>query len=279
MKMFKAVKKLKFWSRKKKKRKSLGPEPCDPASHCHCYYSCSSVQPSAPPLPSWLQAELTQDAIPTPNQAEHFPEFSYPTDYQVQYPTQDIVSSPMLPAPVPAPSYQQYMVPNPVYGLPVVQTARRERSAGKGWDGNKAVSEGRKIEVFDDSDSRSISLSNNNRGVSQEVAVAVRRQLSLDPFLERDKDTLCVGDIPGKCINLVAQIRDPGDTSLNLSGNQIGTQPLHVNGVSMQNDKVLNKALAHVDKSSISLVEPMSLVEVPVHKANVLNPVSTATRG
>ncbi|XP_022714469.1 uncharacterized protein LOC111274079 [Durio zibethinus] len=137
MKMLKAVKKLKFWSSKKRKRKSLGFDPSSPPSRCHCCYSCSSTQPSAPPLPSWLEAEMTQDAIPTPDQAELFPEFSYPTD-QVQYPTQDIVSSPVFsapfpapaPAPAAAPSYQQYLVPNPVYGLPVVQTARRERSAG-----------------------------------------------------------------------------------------------------------------------------------------------------
>ncbi|XWS20680.1 hypothetical protein CRYUN_Cryun31cG0123900 [Craigia yunnanensis] len=131
MKLFKAVKKLKFWSRKKGKRKSLGPEPSCPPSHSHCCYSCYSVQPSAPQLPSWLRAELTQDGAAIPDRAEPFPEFSYPTD-QVQYPIQDNVSGPMFQAPAPAPaaSYQQYMVPNPVYGLPIVQTARRERSAG-----------------------------------------------------------------------------------------------------------------------------------------------------
>ncbi|KAK6263542.1 hypothetical protein SCA6_018976 [Theobroma cacao] len=135
MKMSKALKKLKFWSRKKRKRKSLGLEPSYPdSSHCHCCYSCASTQPSAPPLPSWLQAEPTQDAIHTADHAEPFPvpELSYPTLFQ--YPTQeDTVSeteshrSPICPAP----SYQQYLVPNPVYGLPVVQQAgRRERSAG-----------------------------------------------------------------------------------------------------------------------------------------------------
>ncbi|KAL4332372.1 hypothetical protein GQ457_07G033450 [Hibiscus cannabinus] len=143
MKLLKAVKKLKFWSKKKKKRKSLAPQPSfsftPPHSHScyssssvhssHYYYQCSySVQPSAPPLPPWLQAELTQDESPTPEQAEPFPEFSYQTD-QVQHSTQDIESGPMLTAA--APSYQQYMDPNPVYGLPLVQeTGRRERSGG-----------------------------------------------------------------------------------------------------------------------------------------------------
>lgn len=132
--MFKAVKKLKFWSRKKRKRKSLAPQP----SHCYCHcshstssYQCSypysPLQPSAPPLPPWLQAELTQDEFPTSEQVEAvpFPEFSHPTD-QVQ----DIESDPMIPAAA-VPSYQQYMVSNPAYGLPVVQqTGIRERSGG-----------------------------------------------------------------------------------------------------------------------------------------------------
>ncbi|KAK8641626.1 hypothetical protein V6N13_011014 [Hibiscus sabdariffa] len=132
MKLLKAVKKLKFWSKKKKKRKSLAPQPsfsftpshshsCYSSSSVHSshYYQCSySVQPSAPPLPPWLQAELTQDESPTPEQAEPFPEFSYQAD-QVQHSTQDIESGPMLTAA--APSYQQYMDPNPVYGLPLVQ--------------------------------------------------------------------------------------------------------------------------------------------------------------
>ncbi|MFQ6638918.1 hypothetical protein Gotur_016150, partial [Gossypium turneri] len=123
--MFKAVKKLKFWSRKKRKRKSLAPQP----SHCFChcshstsshYYQCnypySPLQPSAPPLPPWFQAELTQDEFLTSEQAEAepFPEFSHPTDL-----VQDIESDPMIPAAA-VPSYQQYMVSNPVYG-PVVQ--------------------------------------------------------------------------------------------------------------------------------------------------------------
>ncbi|GMI92010.1 hypothetical protein like AT4G24265 [Hibiscus trionum] len=140
MKLLKAVKKLKFWSKKKKKRKSLAPHPsssftpphphsCYSTSSVHSshYYQCSylssSVQPSAPPLPPWLQ-----DESPTPEQGEPFPDFSYPTD-QVQHPTQDIESGPVFTAA--AASYQQYMDPNPVYGLPLVQqTGRRERSAG-----------------------------------------------------------------------------------------------------------------------------------------------------
>ncbi|KAL1833396.1 hypothetical protein ACET3Z_003047 [Daucus carota] len=39
-------------------------------------------------------------------------------------------SHPALPISSTSSSYQQYMVPNPVYGMPVVPTARRERSVG-----------------------------------------------------------------------------------------------------------------------------------------------------
>ncbi|XP_010265473.1 PREDICTED: uncharacterized protein LOC104603195 isoform X2 [Nelumbo nucifera] len=59
--MIKALKKLKVWSRnKKKKRKThaLQPSP-PPALHCSCCY-CSN-QPSAPPLPSWVDFDQTQE--------------------------------------------------------------------------------------------------------------------------------------------------------------------------------------------------------------------------
>ncbi|KAE8700795.1 hypothetical protein F3Y22_tig00110556pilonHSYRG00770 [Hibiscus syriacus] len=128
--MFKAVRKLEFWS---KKRKSIAPRPSSSfaPSYCHsCYssasvhsfhyyqssYLSSSMQPSAPPLPPWLQ-----DEFPTPEKVEPFPEFSSPA----QHPTQDIESDLMFtPA---SPSCQQYMDPNPVYGLPLVQQKVEER--------------------------------------------------------------------------------------------------------------------------------------------------------
>ncbi|KAK7380726.1 hypothetical protein VNO78_33242 [Psophocarpus tetragonolobus] len=88
--MMKAVKKLKFWSKKKrnKKRNEHAPQ-----SHC----CCSSTQPSAPPLPS--SSEL--DA-----------------EYNFNYGTFS-----------PNSSYQQYVasISEPVYGIPVT-TTRRERS-------------------------------------------------------------------------------------------------------------------------------------------------------
>ena len=130
MKMMKAVKKLKFWSRKKRKKKTQEPYYPPPPPPCHCYHSCYSTQPSAPPLPPWLE----------PEQTHLVPDISYPSQTQLPPQPREIIdvleTSPMYPT-LPAPtasisssSYQQYMVPNPVYGMPVVETARRERRAG-----------------------------------------------------------------------------------------------------------------------------------------------------
>jgi hypothetical protein len=137
MKMMKAVKKLKFWSRKKRKKKTQDPYYLPPPP-CHCYHSCYSTQPSAPPLPPWLDLEQTHDqAIPAPV-VQPVPDLSYPNQARVPN-IQEIVTEtspimyPTLPdAAVSTPSYQQYMAPNPVYGIPVVggETARRERRAG-----------------------------------------------------------------------------------------------------------------------------------------------------
>lgn len=149
MKMLKAVKKLKFWSRKKRKKKTQEQEPYYPypPRPCHCcqYSSCySSTQPSAPPLPPWLEPEHEQTtqhhhAIP----AAAAPLVHQPSQFQFQLPPQEEIvlettTTPLYHPTVPVPaatesnysSYQQYMVPNPVYGMPVVQTPRRERRAG-----------------------------------------------------------------------------------------------------------------------------------------------------
>jgi hypothetical protein len=132
MKMMKAVNKLKFWSRKKRKKKTQEPY-YPPPPPCHCCHSCYSTQPSAPPLPPWLDLEQTHQAIPAPV-LQPFPDLSYPN--QTRVPIHEIVSEtspimyPTLPATASTPSYQQYMAPNPVYGIPVGQTARRERTAG-----------------------------------------------------------------------------------------------------------------------------------------------------
>ncbi|OVA20937.1 hypothetical protein BVC80_8839g28 [Macleaya cordata] len=61
--MIKAIKKLKIWSKKKKRKKNHllhPPPPPPPPPHC-CF--CSTIRPSAPPLPPWLDYEQTQNPI------------------------------------------------------------------------------------------------------------------------------------------------------------------------------------------------------------------------
>ncbi|ONI36435.1 hypothetical protein PRUPE_1G585100 [Prunus persica] len=161
--MIKAVKKLKFWSRKKRKKKTLhhqpyyppppptrpAPLPPGPRHHCcSCSSSTYSTQPSAPPLPPWLDAEYTHEALLAP-QVQPAPEFGYQADPRQQEPTMKTnadsgttsTSSPLYL--YPTSSYQQYMVPDPVYGVPIAQTqtqtqtqtpraTTRERSAAGG---------------------------------------------------------------------------------------------------------------------------------------------------
>jgi hypothetical protein len=138
MKMMKTVKKLKFWSRKKRKKKThepYYPPPPLPPPPCHCCHSCYSTQPSAPPLPPWLDFEQIHQAIPAPA-LQPDPDLFYPNQTRVH--TQEIVSEttplimhPALPAATASDtSYQQYMAPKPVYGIPVGETGRRERRAG-----------------------------------------------------------------------------------------------------------------------------------------------------
>ncbi|XP_021888220.1 uncharacterized protein LOC110807395 [Carica papaya] len=116
--MMKAVKKLKIWSRSKKKRKYL-EEPHYPVPmHQCCCCSCSSVQSSAPPLPPWpdqfsyqIQADETEGVEESKFIHSKFPQVD-----------EGIITSRSM--------YQQYMVQNPVYDMPepVVEIVRRERS-------------------------------------------------------------------------------------------------------------------------------------------------------
>uniref|UniRef100_A0A5B7BTH8 Uncharacterized protein n=1 Tax=Davidia involucrata TaxID=16924 RepID=A0A5B7BTH8_DAVIN len=135
MKMIKAVKKLKFWSRKKKKKNHLiehfpPPPPPPPPRYFHFHCSCPQFQPSAPPLPSWLEYEQTHDSIFA---AEVSPVSGTASSSEAQFPPQEIVPElsslydPTLPV---STSYQQYMVPDPVYGMPVVSAVKRERAVG-----------------------------------------------------------------------------------------------------------------------------------------------------
>ncbi|XP_008218648.2 PREDICTED: uncharacterized protein LOC103318957 [Prunus mume] len=149
-KMIKAVKKLKFWSRKKRKKKTHhhqpyyppppptrpAPLPPGPRHHCcSCSSSTYSTQPSAPPLPPWLDAEYTHEALFAPL-VQPAPEFGYQADPRQQEPTMKTNAGSGTTSIYPtSSSYQQYMVPDPVYGVPVAQTTRAtttERSAAAG---------------------------------------------------------------------------------------------------------------------------------------------------
>lgn len=121
MKMLKTIKKLKFWHRKKKKKKQsyLPPPPL------HSNYCCGCSCPSAPPLPAWYDTEQAFEVVTAPVSG-----FAYSTQQQ------DIVSEaapsyPTLPVNNTS-SYQQYMVPNPVYGIPALPPPppTKEKSAG-----------------------------------------------------------------------------------------------------------------------------------------------------
>ncbi|XP_062113946.1 uncharacterized protein LOC133824948 [Humulus lupulus] len=131
------MKKLKIWPRKKRKRKAhhplpyyLPPPPSRPpppppplqAPILHWCCSCSKAEPSAPPLPSSWYCD-------SPGEAHE----SVLAAGVVEYPSsaadagdddgEDLESS--------SSSYQQYMVPSPVYGIPVpVLVSQRERSGG-----------------------------------------------------------------------------------------------------------------------------------------------------
>ncbi|XP_059648305.1 uncharacterized protein LOC132294455 [Cornus florida] len=138
MKMIQAVKKFKFWSRKKKKKKkrknSHDIEYPPPPWHCH--FSYHPVQPSAPPLPPWLDYGQSHDTILAAEISP--PLLGFASSSQAQLPPpQEIVPElkPLDPtlsisSTTSITSYQQYMVPNPAYGMPVAPPVRREREAG-----------------------------------------------------------------------------------------------------------------------------------------------------
>ncbi|CAN1243452.1 hypothetical protein LINPERPRIM_LOCUS5690 [Linum perenne] len=129
--MFKAMKKLKkFWARKKKKKKPYGYFTSS-SYHSSSSYSSYYIppptppQPSAPPLPPWLETSPLLQAHPDLSY--------YPTHAQEQTPTNLVIDNATTAAAgssssSSSTSYQQYMDPLPAaYGIPVVQ--QREESA------------------------------------------------------------------------------------------------------------------------------------------------------
>ncbi|EXB80400.1 hypothetical protein L484_010969 [Morus notabilis] len=126
------MKRLKIWSRKKRKKKAYNylpyyppppppsrppPPPPLPQINHHSCCSCSRAEPSAPPLPQSLWITSEEEAILAAQVVQPAaPEFDY-----AAMPDDEISNS----------SYQQYMVPDPVYGIPVsTRNAKTERSGG-----------------------------------------------------------------------------------------------------------------------------------------------------
>ncbi|XXG58295.1 hypothetical protein AAC387_Pa04g0640 [Persea americana] len=138
--MIKALRKIKNWSsRKKKRRKS---NIFQPPSYPHCC-SCGTppplppLQPTAPPLPSWLDFDYQQDEA-----SGSVPPSTFPTQHQFELLSPEITSSEITPLYVPQPlpmatSYQQYLAPAPVYGMPVTPStpvnSTRRGSGFCGW--------------------------------------------------------------------------------------------------------------------------------------------------
>ncbi|XP_010433794.1 PREDICTED: uncharacterized protein LOC104717857 [Camelina sativa] len=132
MKVMKAMKRLKFWSRKKRKRKQASPSQ---PHHCTYEYSSSVVaavafEPTAPPLSFWF--DETQDLFPPETSA-------FPWNDNTQLPHQQeetiVETKPLLLSQVSDlriyQSYQQYMVPNPTYGVPIIEPEPHDAATAK----------------------------------------------------------------------------------------------------------------------------------------------------
>ncbi|ESQ54906.1 hypothetical protein EUTSA_v10026492mg [Eutrema salsugineum] len=128
------MKKLKFWSRKKRKRKQACPSQ---AHQCSCEYSsvlsavepvaeAVVVEPTAPPFPFWFD-EIGSVSAPDTS--------AFPWNTQLPHNQEETIveTSPLLSQVSDLriyQSYQQYMVPNPSYGVPIVDAAPAKKSMG-----------------------------------------------------------------------------------------------------------------------------------------------------
>ncbi|XP_050210704.1 uncharacterized protein LOC126661000 [Mercurialis annua] len=138
--MIKAMKKFKkLWPKKKKRKRThqesyyyLPPVPLPPPPPLrppppppvHCCYSYSiPLQPSAPPLPPWLECVQSQRQF----QCEEIVLEAAAADSEIFHKVRSCVEATAVDDTL---SYQQYTVPNPVYGVPVIeQTLIKERSS------------------------------------------------------------------------------------------------------------------------------------------------------
>ncbi|KAL0348193.1 UNVERIFIED_CONTAM: hypothetical protein Sangu_1047100 [Sesamum angustifolium] len=139
MKMIKAMKKLKFWSRKKRQKKYLlftesppppsrPPPPPPPYYMLHCPYE--PLLPSAPPLPPWLEYEHQFEDMPSTSEVNPADSAASENSTSIShFPAVPEISDP--PQLLPNTSHQQCVVPNPVYDTPVVpQLKKLEKSGG-----------------------------------------------------------------------------------------------------------------------------------------------------
>ncbi|KAL4580641.1 hypothetical protein LXL04_016841 [Taraxacum kok-saghyz] len=115
MKVMKSLKSLKFWSKKKKKKKINNLHHQYPPQCC-CHHH--PVQPSAPPLPTWLDYE---------NQTYNQHLLASEEDHGIEHvsPEPVNVNPPLLSG-----SGGGGGIENPGYGVPVLESRRTERSAG-----------------------------------------------------------------------------------------------------------------------------------------------------
>lgn len=142
MKVIKTLKKLKFWSRKKRKTKlqftteqppPRRPAPPPPPPHHTWHNHYQPVSPSAPPLPPWLEFDHESEETLLKSEVNSESTSSANSRIQAQFsPPKLINDTPTAKkekSPADSSSYQQYMVPNPVYGTPVVLESRKSERA------------------------------------------------------------------------------------------------------------------------------------------------------
>ncbi|XP_073269887.1 uncharacterized protein [Primulina huaijiensis] len=145
MKVIKSLKKLKFWPRKKRKTKLQfttekppprrpAPSPPLPAYHAwHNHYQ--PVSPSAPPLPPWLEFDHESEETLLQSEVNSASTSSDNSRIQAQFSPPELINDTPTAkkekSPADSSSYQQYLVPNPVYGTPVVlESKKSERANG-----------------------------------------------------------------------------------------------------------------------------------------------------
>lgn len=130
--MIRTLKKLKIWSRmKKKKRKTHALHQTNYSCHC-CSCSTCHPQPTAPPLPPWADFEQSREAVSHsftkpgvfPQSIAHS---ELPPVLSAQVPSE--IAPLYAPLPSSSASYQQYLVPSPIYGVPILPLASRERGS------------------------------------------------------------------------------------------------------------------------------------------------------